>query len=789
MHSTTRYALAAVAAASLLAGCSKARTVQGLGSPTAEVPLGDPTGGSGGPTGKIDVASCTSCHGSPGFSASGADPLVSVAPPVEPQGATSTVVGAHRAHLVDGTFSRAVECASCHLVPTSAGPHRPASVVSFSRRATTIWNSTAHLTPTYGAGTCAGTYCHGNFKNGGNATMTWASTTPVVCGSCHGVGVDGPGGTHPKGVGTACGSCHPGYTSTSVNLALHMNGQPDFALAEPLGGGTSCGTCHSTILTAMSSGTHTSAHHLGSDVPVDDATTWIAPLSNVGGGAASRSCVNMCHSDHPHDLTSPAVATHEYNVYADASTQTSRAAGTRTSATRAKTDFTSGTGGMCLSCHKNDVDASRPAIGIAAFDASAHDFVTAAGITWQYQLHSGNFDRNCTKCHASAAEGTTPAVSAGGSGTVAVHFSDNVNLLAGNRNPAGFAAGFVCYNCHGSAASPAAGAQGNRSGKDIQTQIAKTSNHPANADAVHADAAEFTNAAFGNALGVAAGPGQRHASCLDCHDAHGAKTGTHAQGTNVAGPPLEGAWGVAFGGSLAAGAVPTSANFTKKTIVAGSDLEATLCFKCHSAFYAATLPTAPSSGSPGYTQTDQAREFNPANLSYHPVLVTAPNPTNDVLNGWTTTSLMTCTDCHESNSTADPNGPHGSSAGFILKGPNTTWSSSVAIQGSTPGPAGMPSGTFCANCHSSTFANSRFPSHTNGSHNVSCMTCHVRIPHGSGHRGLLVSVGTANTAEGQVFTDSAPYVQGARLGIYSYPASGTNWGNSNCGCGSVSAGH
>jgi hypothetical protein len=496
----------------------------------------------------------------------------------------------------------------------------------------------------------------------------------------------------------------------------------------------------------------------------------------------------MCHADHPHDLTSPVVSTHEYNVYADASSQASRASGsvTRTTANRAKTDFTTGTGGMCLSCHKNPVDANRPAVAIAAFDASAHDFVQFAvsgGATyaWQYQLHSGNFDRNCTKCHASSVEGTTPAVGATGSNTVAVHFGDNVNLLAGNRNPAGSAAGFVCYNCHGSAASPAPGAQGNRSGKDIQTQIAKTSNHPANADAVHADAAELTNAAFGNSLGGKA----RHASCLDCHDAHGAKAGTHAQGTNVAGPPLEGAWGVAFGGSLAAGAVPTSANFTKKTIVAGTDLEATLCFKCHSAFYAATLPTAPSSGSPGYAQTDQAREFNPANLSYHPVLAAAPNPTNDVINGWTTTSLMTCTDCHESNSTADPNGPHGSSVGFILKGPNTTWNASVTV-----GTSGMPAGTFCINCHAANYTGSRFPDHKRSNHNgVACWACHVRIPHGSGHRGLLVSVGTANTAEGQVFTDSAPYAQGARFGIYSYPASGANWGNNNCGCGSVTAGH
>ena len=103
-----------------------------------------------------------------------------------------------------------------------------------------------------------------------------------------------------------------------------------------------------------------------------------------------------------------------------------------------------------------------------------------------------------------------------------------MNLLAGTTNPAGSAANFACYNCHGSTATPAAGAQGNRSGKDIQSQIVHAtttgqSGHPSNSDTVHDSAAEFTNAAFGNALGVAAGTGQRHASCMDCHDPHEAK--------------------------------------------------------------------------------------------------------------------------------------------------------------------------------------------------------------------------------------------------------------------------
>jgi predicted CxxxxCH...CXXCH cytochrome family protein len=757
---------------------------------------------------------CTQCHGdvtlnavantdskaAPGFNTNAIDAHGSAYNATGQPG-----IGAHAKHLTSTTFrSSPMACGDCHTVPAAGDVTHANGTgdVPFPAGglARTAWGGVTPA-PSYSraSNNCSGTYCHGSFKNGNNVTVTWASATPtgVVCGSCHGVStVNGPGGTHPDITSFSgnCGACHPGYTGSSVNPTLHMNGQLDGG-GEPANGGTSCSGCHTTIFASMDGGVvHTSVHNLALDVPTDSATTWGNPLSGVA--AASRSCVNMCHADHPHDLTSPVIATHEYNAYADATTQATRASGsaTRSAANRAKTDFTTGTGGMCLSCHKNPVDANRPAIAIAAFDASAHDFAQfavsgGATYTWQYQLHSGNFDRNCTKCHASNVEGTTPAVAATGSNTVAVHFSDNFNLLSGKRNPGGAAAGFVCYNCHGSAASPAAGAQGNRSGKDIQTQIAKTSNHPANADTRHADAAEFNAAAFGNALGVSAGSGQRHASCLDCHDSHGVKAGTHAQGTNVAGPPLEGSWGVAFVGTLAAGAVPTSANFTKKAIVAGTDLEATLCFKCHSAFYG----TLPNSASGGYGETDQAREFNTANLSMHPILATAPNPTGNVinLNGWSTTSLMTCTDCHESNSAADPNGPHGSSAGFILKGPNTTWNTTLALLST-----GMPAGTFCANCHASNYAGSRFPQHLSSVHRgtqrgspVYCTSCHVRIPHGSGHRGLLVSVGTAGTAEGQVFSDGTPWASTPRLGISSYPTGTNSWSNNNCGCDSVSIGH
>jgi hypothetical protein len=393
-----------------------------------------------------------------------------------------------------------------------------------------------------------------------------------------------------------------------------------------------------------------------------------------------------------------------------------------------------------------------------------------------------------------------------GATLVAVHYSDSdPNLLSGTTNPAGTAANFVCYNCHGTTATPAVGVQGNRSGKDIQSGIlhattAGQSGHPANSDAVHNSATEFANAVFGNTLGVTG----RHASCLDCHDPHEAKPtagGTRVIGSatngNVAGPALQGAWGAKLGGTLAAWTAPSSANFTKTTIVAGTDLEATLCFKCHSAYYG-TLPAAPSWSPNTWAGTDTAKEFNPANVSFHPVLASAGGnlgATSNIKAPWTRTSLMTCSDCHESDTTTDPSGPHGSAATFILKGPNTLWSSAL-----TTASTGMPASTFCINCHNQDFTGSRFnPSgqlsdgHVKSNHRRACFNCHSAIPHGAPRPGLLnAAAGVAAGVPAMVagYDNAAPYYQGQatnRLYLKSYPANNTtNWAQSDCGCNGTS---
>jgi len=274
-------------------------------------------------------------------------------------------------------------------------------------------------------------------------------------------------------------------------------------------------------------------------------------------------------------------------------------------------------------------------------------------------------------------------------------------------------------------------------------------------------------------------------------DAHQAKAGTHTSGTALAGPPLQGAQGVKLSSNPPAWVVPSSANYTSVRIQAGSDLEATLCLKCHSSWWwgSGTAPTSPGLGEPS---TDQAREFNPSNVSFHPVLADCsqnvgridPANLNSNWNRTANINRMTCSDCHASDSAADPRGPHGAASKFMLKGPNTAWDGNV----SWPGNRGLTGsqGIFCFNCHDPGFANTRFGNHLDTwDHGMSCQTCHSAVPHGGPRPGFLVA--GSGVAGGPTYADwdsaGTPYNGGSGLYINYYPGPGGGWGQDNCGCG------
>ncbi len=434
-----------------------------------------------------------------------------------------------------------------------------------------------------------------------------------------------------------------------------------------------------------------------------------------------------------------------------------------------------GTEQVCANCHDAN-GATRPGLPAGATAAqpfnltsmTVKDTSTPPNIGWTagQQAHSYNATNSaggCLACHGNAAAaGTTldPKKNAHGSDqSKMMQFAYSPTIAA---YPAADAGNF-CYNCHG---TPAA----NGAASDIKTQFAKTRKHTST-------------------------------KCTDCHSQHQAKAGNHAAQANTAGGVLNGVSGAELTTTPDFWAAPSAGNFTAKAIASGTDVEATLCFKCHSANSGTYNTTSPSGG---YSMTDVAREFNPNNVgnykntgtaswqsgetagSFHPVLAAATNNlgvTNNIVAPWTKNSLMTCSDCHASDTTTDPNGPHGSAANFILKGPNTIWNETIATTSS-----GMPAGTFCINCHNQSFTSSRFSQHASRSdHRVACSKCHVMIPHGSEHPGLLHSAaGRGSGVPAPTVVNSAPYMRattGNRLYIASYPTSSTSgWGQSNCGC-------
>ena len=179
-----RHALGVVAWAALLlvAGCADSRRVEGLGPPQ-----------------------CDGCHGLP------------------------PATGAHLTHVGGSALGPPFGCETCHVVPKV--PHHADGVarVTFGPAAT----HGGATKPTWDGARCAGTYCHGaTLRDGSNTTPAWnGGAAEATCGSCHGIP---PGKPHPAA--TSCAGCHPGYTATAVNLALHLNGAID--------AGTACGDCH-----------------------------------------------------------------------------------------------------------------------------------------------------------------------------------------------------------------------------------------------------------------------------------------------------------------------------------------------------------------------------------------------------------------------------------------------------------------------------------------------------------------------------------------------------------------
>lgn len=103
---------------------------------------------------------------------------------------------------------------------------------------------------------------------------------------------------------------------------------------------------------------------------------------------------------------------------------------------------------------------------------------------------------------------------------------------------------------------------------------------------------------------------------------------------------------------------------------------------------------------------------------------------------------MTCVDCH--NTDASPTaaqGPHGSSVKWMLAGVNKAWPyQGAANNGKSSGTywkpgnmstnKGTSNGLFCLNCHSLSGNKHSTLIAEDSDHDVACVQCHIRVPHG-----------------------------------------------------------
>jgi predicted CXXCH cytochrome family protein len=185
-----------------------------------------------------------------------------------------------------------------------------------------------------------------------------------------------------------------------------------------------------------------------------------------------------------------------------------------------------------------------------------------------------------------------------------------------------------CLNCH----------SGVVANYNIAAQMGKRSNHSGRRRTGVHDAAEMPFAM------------RRHVECVDCHNPHAAQhnpigpvRGTLGQ--TVKGPLLH------VSGVTITGRMTDNANFQYE-----------ICFKCHGDGVARPrLQTTRQ-----VSQTNTRLEFQPSNPSFHPVA--GPRRSDEapsLIAPYRTGSMITCTDCHNSDNSrfaggTGPNGPHGS---------------------------------------------------------------------------------------------------------------------------------
>jgi len=336
--------------------------------------------------------------------------------------------------------------------------------------------------------------------------------------------------------------------------------------------------------------------------------------------------------------------------------------------------------GLCLTCHNKQYWATNPSTHMT----STTSYTAAQGAHTGYATVATN---GCESCHRSHNAGAAQR-----------GLKDEEERTCGSGGT----------QCHGASGV----------GRNIEAEFSKAYRHPTYSVTPSAhDASESpTNPVF--TLPETSAAAARHAECPACHNPHASYAAT--AGAPKGSGKVAGVWGINTSGALVLpSGVPPSVN------------EYEICYKCHGD--SANLPQAGGGPYGPYPnrvlpQWNKRVQFDPANVSYHPVAAAArATSAPSLLAPWTLTSIITCTDCHDNDTGPNapvpgtgPSGPHGSQWKHLLAGRYDMDNSSTTESAATY--------ALCYKCHSRTIVLSSASCREHDRHirdeRTSCSICH-----------------------------------------------------------------
>jgi predicted CXXCH cytochrome family protein len=200
-------------------------------------------------------------------------------------------------------------------------------------------------------------------------------------------------------------------------------------------------------------------------------------------------------------------------------------------------------------------------------------------------------------------------------------------------------------------------------------------------------------------------PPMRHAVCVDCHNPH-ASTKAVGSAAQLSGA-LASVTGVSAGGAV------------MRTVTH----EYELCFRCHGD----SAQRGPSRVTRQTVETNTRRQFNPGNVSFHPVEAAGKNTSvPSLITPLTVASRTACTDCHNNdqgpgNGGSGPRGPHGSAFVPLLE-------RQLLLTDGTP--YNPDNFALCYKCHNPMVVDSSLTTSWSGhrthieNYRAACTTCH-----------------------------------------------------------------